>query len=92
MLKQRTETQNVTITEDVICNKCKRSCRCEDWDHAFEFVEIKQMWGYLSRKDLEVHRSHLCESCYDELIASFAIPPEVRFYHAADPLDPFDSE
>ena len=94
MLKRRIEQRESLVTEDVVCNKCGRSCRVGDQGEGFGFqsVELKPWWGYHSSKDGEVHRSHLCEGCYDTLVATFAIAPEVRHYLVGDPIDPFDPE
>lgn len=94
MLRLEWEMVEHLVTQDVACNKCGRSCRVED-EHqreVFQFVcvELKVHWGYFSSHDLEAHRSHLCEQCYDELVASFVIPPEIKRCLALDPTDVFD--
>lgn len=94
MLKLEWERVEHLVTQDVMCNKCGRSCRVED-EHqpevfGFVCVELRVDWGYFSSYDLESHRSHLCERCYEELVASFVIPPEVKIRLALDPTDVFD--
>ncbi len=69
--------------DDIKCNKCGKSClnypdmintvRTAD----YEFATLQAQWGYWSNKDDEAHESHLCEKCYDEIIATFKIPPTV---------------
>lgn len=57
----------------VICNKCGREVESED------ILSVEKRWGYFSNnKDNEVHRFDLCETCYDELVATFRIPVEIR--------------
>lgn len=78
MLKQATEQHPVVVTKDVICNKCGQSCRVQlgpisdDDEPTFQFVELKVLW------EEEMHRSHLCEQCYNNFVATFLIPPEIR--------------
>jgi hypothetical protein len=80
--------------EDLICNRCGGSMRTSDHQihktglTLFGGVELRVAWGYGSRKDLEQHRSHICEKCYDEYVATWKIPPEIAPYHPGitDPL------
>lgn len=58
---------------EVTCNRCGRVC-------TREHVNLKHSWGYDSRKDLEAHESHLCEDCYDWLVAQFRIPVKISNY------------
>ena len=37
------------------------------------FTGIKE-WGYFSNRDMEIHKFNICESCYEEMIASFKVP------------------
>ena len=60
---------------DVICNACGESCR-DNLGMNFEYADVSAAWGYGSKKDMEVHRGHLCEACYDKLVASWKIPPD----------------
>lgn len=77
MLVTRKETQEVELIDDVICNKCGKSCR-DETTGLIEAVPLSMTWGYGSSKDGEGHESHVCEHCYDEIIAGFKIPPEVH--------------
>lgn len=80
--------------EDVVCNKCGETLAVPistDGHENFEGVELQVRWGYGSKKDLTVHRGHICERCYDEYVATWKIPPETGEYGgaaglAADPL------
>lgn len=93
MFKRRTETRNVRIAEAVTCNKCGRSCELDDdGPDSFPTVELKKMWDDDSPKEGEAHLAHLCEGCYDALVATFLIPPEIRKFCPPDPHDPFDPE
>lgn len=80
-LEWETEAKERLVAKDVVCNKCGRSCCPEELrveEEYFQFVQLKVQWGYYSTHDLEQHQSHLCNGCYDELIASFVVPVEVR--------------
>lgn len=61
--------------EDIICDKCGKSCRDED-DMNFEYAAISVCWGYASKKDLERHEAQICEPCYDSL----GLKPQVSYY------------
>lgn len=62
----------------MICNGCGRKLkRSNDSDILLEDVFMaEKAWGYFSNKDMTRHRFILCEECYDELIAGFAVPPD----------------
>ena len=72
----RAELQEVNVVEGVICNKCGKSCK-DETTGLLEYVELAVAWGYGSSKDGTSHESHLCETCYGELIKTFVIPPFV---------------
>lgn len=66
------DIQNATV-----CNCCGRKIPVYPSPDARECVEIIKKWGFFSGKDGEIHQFHICESCYDAWIATFAIAPEV---------------
>ena len=43
-----------------------------------DVFSAKKRWGYFSNKDNEVHVFDLCEACYDQWIATFAIPVDQK--------------
>lgn len=63
----------------IYCNCCGKEI-CEEKQQAkTSFLTIKKEWGYFSRnKDGKIHSMDLCEPCYDELVQTFAIAPEVE--------------
>lgn len=78
MIIAHKETQEVEVVDDVICNRCGKSCR--NADGFIEMAPLRVRWGYGSSKDTEDHESHLCEQCYDEIVSGFKISPKVTEY------------
>lgn len=60
------------------CNCCGKIIEETQGIPKEDVLEIAKDWGYFSRKDLERHRLVVCESCYDEWISGFKIPPKVE--------------
>ncbi|MCD8018852.1 MAG: hypothetical protein LUF92_04510 [Clostridiales bacterium] len=59
------------------CNSCGKEIILEPAAKREDYLEIRKEWGYFSKKDGEIHRFVLCESCYDKLTEHFQIPVEV---------------
>lgn len=80
MVKTTIEVHEVVVIDDILCNQCGQSCRVPEAAEKREFdcLDANVNWGYHSSKDLETHKWHLCETCYDALIATFAIPPSIE--------------
>jgi hypothetical protein len=54
---------------DVLCDVCGKSTRNPDSTcQNTEFATLFAKWGYDSRKDLQAHECHMCESCYDKVV------------------------
>lgn len=66
------------ILTKIVCNKCKKEMNVENGIPREDLLSVEKRWGYFSEKDGEVHRFDLCETCYNELIRSFAIPVEIE--------------
>ncbi len=62
----------------VVCNKCGRELKVADGCLREGCFSAEAVFGYFSRKDGSVHSFDLCEDCYDEMIAQFQLPVEVR--------------
>ena len=62
----------------IYCNKCGNLICLEETVEKVDYIKIEKNWGYFSNKDNEVHEFDLCETCYDQWIASFAIPIEPK--------------
>lgn len=56
------------------CNACGKVLKERNGILMEDVFEGKKEWGYFSKKDLEFHDFLLCETCYDQMIAGFAIP------------------
>ncbi len=60
----------------VVCNKCGRKLRMENGRLKEGCFCGDTVFGYFSRKDGMIHHFDLCEDCYDEMVARFAVPVE----------------
>lgn len=73
----------IVIIEDVLCNKCGRSCNAGTASSgpSYEHIHAVEHWGYFSDGlDTEVHSFDLCQRCYTELRRSFHIDSTVEEY------------
>lgn len=66
------------VPKKLICNKCGKTITAENGVLKGEMYHGEYRWGYFSEKDGELHRFDLCEECYDELLRSFLIQPEIE--------------
>ena len=74
--KKEQKTIEVTKTLDIVCNKCGKSLKIDDFG-CFEGGEVRVDFGYGSLKDGEIKKFEICDNCYDELISTFKhIPVE----------------
>lgn len=62
------------------CNKCGKKILVEKDIVREGILKVEWDFGYFSGKDGERHSFCLCESCYDKLRESFAIPVSVEEY------------
>lgn len=62
------------------CNKCGKKILIENDIIREGILKVEWDFGYFSGKDGERHSFCLCESCYDKLTESFAIPVSVEEY------------
>ena len=59
------------------CNKCGKEIKTENGISKEEVFHSEYTWGFFSNKDGEKYSFDLCENCYDELIKSFLIEPDI---------------
>lgn len=63
----------------IYCNKCGRIICQSDLKDKTSFLTIRKEWGYFSEgKDGTEQYMDICEPCCEELVKSFAIPPEEK--------------
>lgn len=69
--------QNSRELQEIKCNMCGRTMQIENGYLKEDCFTAEHVFGYFSAKDGTRHRFDLCESCYDKMVAGFAIPAEV---------------
>lgn len=62
------------------CNGCGREIAKENDIIREGVLQVEWNWGYFSGKDGERHSFCLCESCYDRIRETFAVPVTVEEY------------
>lgn len=62
----------------VRCNRCGKELKVEQGYLKEGCFHADTVFGYFSRKDGIRHRFDLCENCYDEWTAQFAVPVEIN--------------
>lgn len=67
----------MTERKTLFCNACGKKILMENGILKEDVFEGKKEWGFFSKKDAAMHSFLLCETCYDEMISRFAIPPTV---------------
>lgn len=80
---KKTITKEITFTEDILCNKCGKTCKMP---HAqlqhYGLIEAEVTGGFDSTalEDLHTYTFSICEVCLKELFDTFSIPVEVGRY------------
>lgn len=60
----------------VVCNRCKKELKVENGYLKEGCFCADYVFGYFSSRDGSRHRFDLCEDCYNQMIADFALPVE----------------
>ena len=60
----------------VVCNKCGRALKLENGYLKEYCFSADTVFGYFSHKDGSSQHFDLCEDCYDEVTAQFALVPD----------------
>ncbi len=76
-MRKYEEGQDRKLTE-VICNRCGRRLKVENGYLREDCVAVDKTFGYFSRKDGASVHFDLCEDCFDELAAQFAVPAQIN--------------
>lgn len=61
----------------VVCNSCGHEAACSRGILKEDFFSACVDWGYFSVHDGETHQWDLCQDCYEKLVKSFKIKPDV---------------
>ncbi|MBE5936352.1 MAG: hypothetical protein E7262_11345 [Lachnospiraceae bacterium] len=69
---------NMRKKNQIICNMCGKKVKYIEGLLKEDYCEIIKEWGYFSKKDMEVHKFNLCETCYDRLVEGFEVPIEIE--------------
>lgn len=77
MKKTKIITKEIEVIDDVLCNKCGKSCRSNDSGDFYGLIEVSFSTGYFSPKlpDGSTYTFSLCEECLDEMFREFKIQP-----------------
>lgn len=68
--------QDVTILEDILCDKCGKSTKKGNGEYLFfEGTRLAASFGYGSNKDGLNEWFDICDSCYDEFTNTFLHKP-----------------
>lgn len=65
------------VLTQVLCNQCGRELKVENGYLKEGCFTADAVFGYFSHKDGKNFRFDLCEECFDQMIASFAVPAEI---------------
>lgn len=83
--KMVTETKEVEVIEDIICNKCGGTCfnvvDATDRQYSAEgLLECEITGGFFSKHlgDMSSYRFSMCEACLIQLFKTFRVPVEIR--------------
>lgn len=72
------EKSNKAGEVSLYCNCCGKKLKVENGILMEDAFEASKEWGYFSKKDMEVHHFNMCEECYENMVAKFKIPVEVK--------------
>ena len=76
--KKEQKTIEIIKTLDIVCNKCGKSLRIDDYN-CFAGGAVKVDFGYGSVNDGEIKKFEICDDCYNELISTFKHSPEGEY-------------
>lgn len=76
MKKSGNEKQNEN--NPILCNVCGKKLKVENGIMKEDAFEATKEWGYFSKRDMEIHHFNLCEECYENMIAGFQVPVDIK--------------
>jgi len=65
------------VAEDIICNKCGNSCKCEMNFNGLVETTVIGAYDSTHLDDMRQYVFSLCEKCLSELFDGFSIKPEI---------------
>ena len=76
--EKRVIEEEVTVTDDILCNQCGNSLRDPGGCNNFHgLIEVEVFGGYgATLGDQEMYKFSICEDCLRKLFAGFLLPPE----------------
>jgi len=76
MIKTHIETKEYEAVDDVICNKCGKSCKtnCGNFEGIIEYTFMGGYDSYLG--DQRVFTFSMCEHCIEKMFETFMHSPE----------------
>lgn len=64
--------------DKVYCNACGREIKMNKYGYFDDYLTVEKRWSYGSRFDNQVHSFDLCQDCYNILIESLQVKPDVE--------------
>jgi hypothetical protein len=83
MIKSHTEvlTNAQEVIDDVICNCCgnpiNKTRTMGRNTILYDYLDVTQLWGYLSSHESELHKCQICEDCCMKIASTFKIPVDI---------------
>lgn len=78
MIKTKAGTENVIITDSVVCDACGKEIKRNKYNEFDDFFHIEKTWGYHSNKDGRCDSFDICEECYDKMLKALGIDAESK--------------
>jgi len=70
----KTRTYKTQYIEDIICNKCYKSCKVNGSILGSQEITIYGHYDSIDLEDLTSYSFALCEACLKQLFETFAVP------------------
>lgn len=79
MLKWRRARRMVDEVEDVVCNRCGKTCMSKQGERYGLSAVVGGGYESTHLEDMTSYQFDLCEKCLVELFEGFKIKPEAKF-------------
>jgi ribosomal-protein-alanine N-acetyltransferase len=69
--------RKVLETQDILCNRCGKSCMIANYPHGL--IDAKVHGGYSSKavNDGDIYKFDICEECFKKFAETFVIPAKI---------------